>query len=276
VEDNPIVDNRAGVANDGNGGGINIFYSTPTLNRNQVLSNTARYGGGIYVFRLGPVTLTNNIIAQNHAVSEGGGIRFRGLSSTELAYGTLLHNTIAENDQEGIYLDQYAVLTLTNNIIVSHTTGIYAGSSTTVTADYTLFFGNSVGDTGGLGSIISTNEITGSDPLFVDPAGWDYHLQAGSPAIDRGVDAGVTTDIDGEARPNGLGYDIGADEFYCYALTGITITGPVTGTTGVAYAFTATIAPPTATLPITYTWSPEPDAGQSSSVVTYTWAVTEP
>jgi uncharacterized repeat protein (TIGR01451 family) len=36
---------------------------------------------------------------------------------------------------------------------------------------------------------------------------------AGSAAIDKGVDAGVTVDIDGETRPFGLGYDLGADEF---------------------------------------------------------------
>jgi len=81
--------------------------------------------------------------------------------------------------------------------------------------------------------------------------------------------------MDGDRRPIGLGYDIGADEFYyCTALTGVDITGPVTGTAGTACVFTATAAPPTANLPITYTWSPQPAAGQSSAMVTYTWMTT--
>ena len=59
------------------------------------------------------------------------------------------------------------------------------------------------------GNVIHANDCSG-DPAF-DTDG--YHLTSSSAAIDAGVDAGVTTDIDGDARPRGAGYDIGADEF---------------------------------------------------------------
>jgi hypothetical protein len=54
-----------------------------------------------------------------------------------------------------------------------------------------------------------THAYTGT-PAFA-PDG--YHLTALSGAIDHGVDAGVTSDIDGEARPQGLAPDLGADEY---------------------------------------------------------------
>ena len=46
----------------------------------------------------------------------------------------------------------------------------------------------------------------------MDLDGSDYHIAPGSAAIDAGVNSGVTSDIDGDTRPQGSGYDIGADE----------------------------------------------------------------
>jgi hypothetical protein len=44
------------------------------------------------------------------------------------------------------------------------------------------------------------------------PAGGNYHIGPTSAARDAGVAAGIHTDIDGDPRPFGAGYDIGADE----------------------------------------------------------------
>jgi hypothetical protein len=48
---------------------------------------------------------------------------------------------------------------------------------------------------------------------FVDPLHDDYHLRFGSAAINRGIDASVYTDLDGNPRPSGAGFDIGAYEY---------------------------------------------------------------
>jgi hypothetical protein len=49
------------------------------------------------------------------------------------------------------------------------------------------------------------------DPQFVN-VGHDYHLTAGSPAIDT-VDQGPASDFEGDARPQGARFDTGADEY---------------------------------------------------------------
>jgi hypothetical protein len=51
-----------------------------------------------------------------------------------------------------------------------------------------------------------------ADPLFVSAEQADFHLLAGSPAIDRGVDNGLSFDLDGAPRPQGAAIDLGAYE----------------------------------------------------------------
>lgn len=51
-----------------------------------------------------------------------------------------------------------------------------------------------------------------ADPRFTSPSVRDFHLSAGSPAIDRGVNNNVPDDFDGVTRPQGGSYDIGAYE----------------------------------------------------------------
>jgi len=50
----------------------------------------------------------------------------------------------------------------------------------------------------------------------VDAEEGNFHLHDGSPAIDKGADLseqGVRTDFEGDHRPQGAAFDIGADEF---------------------------------------------------------------
>jgi hypothetical protein len=70
------------------------------------------------------------------------------------------------------------------------------------------------------------------DPRFVDPAHGDFHLGAGSPAIDAGAvqDRALPSDLDGHPRVQGSAPDLGA--FETFAPTGA---GPgPTGTHGVS------------------------------------------
>jgi hypothetical protein len=63
-----------------------------------------------------------------------------------------------------------------------------------------------------------------------------------------------------------------AGETACEPVTDVGITGPAVGFTNTLYIFTAVITPPAATTPITYTWSPSPNAGQGTASAQYQWA----
>ena len=51
-----------------------------------------------------------------------------------------------------------------------------------------------------------------ANPLFVNELQGDYHLSAQSPAIDQ-LSTGPSTDFEGDARPQGSAFDLGADEY---------------------------------------------------------------
>jgi hypothetical protein len=65
----------------------------------------------------------------------------------------------------------------------------------------------------------SFGNISG-DPLFVNFSSGDFHLTSASPCVDSGIDPAAwytgtlaDFDFDGDARPQGAGWDIGADEY---------------------------------------------------------------
>ncbi len=64
-----------------------------------------------------------------------------------------------------------------------------------------------------IGAPMLTN-LWNINPLFVNAGAGNYHLQAGSPAINAGVSlSNVTDDFEGTVRPQGTGYDIGPYEY---------------------------------------------------------------
>ena len=189
------------------GGGVFLSESNATLNGNIVTGNsTALWGGGLYLSPVSNAMMTNNVIVNNRANLAGSGLYIWGSSSH------LLHTTIAHNSGgygSGVYItdygSNYSTVAMTNTILVSHTVGIAVAEGNTATLNATLWYAN---DTDYSSNVIHANDHSG-DPAFA-PDG--YHLTLSSAAIDAGVDAGVTTDIDGDTRPQGSGPDLGADE----------------------------------------------------------------
>lgn len=53
-------------------------------------------------------------------------------------------------------------------------------------------------------SQIINNQAPQFDSIDASKRYYDFRLKTGSPAIDKGINAGITIDLDGKARPNGL------------------------------------------------------------------------
>lgn len=224
----------------GNGGGL-FLWGGPELEGNIIISNTSSNmggglfqqggdatlsgnvirgnsdsgtgywwngGGGLYMCCGSTSMLINNVIADNWATSGSGGLMIRESSPL------LLHTTIARNsggDGSGVYiLGGDSTVALTNTILVSHSLGINITGGHTATVNGVLWYNTPITvSQAPTATVIVQNQHWG-DPAF---AADDYHITTGSAALDLGMEAGVKMDIDDEARPFGLGPDLGADEW---------------------------------------------------------------
>ncbi|MCP4217192.1 MAG: hypothetical protein GY765_21285 [bacterium] len=144
------------------------------------------------------ITITNNTF-YNNGSTWGGGI----FSENPDATGVVIRNNICSQNVSFQIADEGGL------------------SAANFVVEYNLIDGYQ----GYTGETYGTNYQTGS-PTFVSTVTPDFHLQVGSPAIDNGTATGVpATDYEGNSRPQGSGYDIGAYEYTSNTDT-VTVTAP--------------------------------------------------
>src|SRR3989338_631012 len=108
----------------------------------------------------------------------------------------IYHNTIVRNSR-GIYIRNDAEITgnvIKNNIVINNA----VAQISDLTGAQTI------------ANNLATGVVT---DIFSNPSANDFHLKAGSAAIDAGVNVGITRDYDGVTIPQGSAPDIGAYEF---------------------------------------------------------------
>lgn len=177
--------------------GVYANGGTVTVERSRLLSN-GTYG----VFVDGAAySIVNSIIASNgKTLMPTGGVRLRPAGNAALA--VFRFNTIARNQgltYPSMLCDTQAAF---SNTIVGEQSVVLTTISANCSATYSLFNAPAGAAPAGTGN------ITG-DPLFVSMT--DFHLQMGSPAIDKANPTGAEPiDIDGQQRV--APPDIGADE----------------------------------------------------------------
>jgi hypothetical protein len=167
------------------------------------------FNQGAILQAAGGDTITN-IIFKNNVFRRGT------LDDTEGGFG------INANDVQG--------LLVYHNTFLESMYGVALRSSTsTGTAKNNIFYNTAVGYAAEPGSVLTggyniltpynpsayndPDDLHDVDPRFVNYAKGNYHLDEGSPAINAALDVSVDEDHDGNPRPAGGGYDIGAFEY---------------------------------------------------------------
>jgi hypothetical protein len=176
-----------------------------TLRRVVVTNNS---GGGISISG-SQFDITNCVIAGNGSPQASfGGIRFDQINSgtRRFEFNTVTNNGAIDGSSVGAVCTLVAQpVTFSNSIVYGNQIG---GTRTQVGGANCNWTYSDIGPD----TAINTGNIN-ADPLFVNPTQNNFHLQPTSPVKGRADPAAtVHTDIDGEARPQGNGYDMGADE----------------------------------------------------------------
>lgn len=199
--------------------------------------NTADYGGAIAMAEdsldLAKLLVANSTFLQNFATTQGAALNLLD-TETELTNCLFISNinigegaggAISNNATDGhtssvkalncTFADNAApvgggvaqweapsgnsTLTLQNCIFFNNIPNNYEvedGAPEVVSRGGNLSGDNSLND-----PLTQVNDLTQVDPMFVDAGNFDYHLQAGSPCIDKGVaDGAPNIDLDGKPR----------------------------------------------------------------------------
>ena len=224
-----------------------------TVESNFILSGTASgadaVANGVYLDKVDKAVIINNIIQSGDANVDTRGIYDAVDTSNPYIEREIINNTFLQGSAEGLSCGIYlwgGKASLVNNIFymgdlrvkAGMACGInnYAGSPDIVVRN------NNIWSSGPFCHILTYDDICidnlmefnacewghcsvageniSDDPLFYDPQSGNYHLLEESPCIDSGIESSpwcsensIYNDFDGDARPQGNTWDIGADEY---------------------------------------------------------------
>lgn len=175
-------------------------------------------GEGTAGFQLGGAA--RNLIIRNNVVEAFAGIRGYANAGTPSNLTIVNNNFIGSlsyspnQSPVGVTITEATNIIFKNNIIFNQKYKTFHISGQGNDVEFNLTY-NSDGTMPPVPIGVSmANSLWGVNPLFINPGIMDYHLQAQSPAINAGaLLVEVTNDLDGIARPQGGGVDIGSYEF---------------------------------------------------------------
>jgi hypothetical protein len=205
VISNALVEGNIIYANGvGGGSGINMDGVTDSMIRNNLLYDNHASGISIYQIDGGSGSMNNRVFNNTIIMASDGrwAINIPNTSDT----GNQLYNNIAYNYHS--WRGSISIATPALDGFAS---------------DYNIVMDRFSADDGNTRLTFSEWQALGYDAhstiaepaqLFVNPGAGNYHLLSNSPAVDTGVElTEVTHDLEGNPRPSGSAYDIGAYEY---------------------------------------------------------------
>ncbi|MBW2528413.1 MAG: right-handed parallel beta-helix repeat-containing protein [Deltaproteobacteria bacterium] len=214
----------------GHDDGIQLFEDTSDIVRSNYIEQDNDKSGnaqGLFASQMHGVTQWySNVINLNNAQSNG--LSFRRLTGTGTVeiYGNTVYSIRAWHTAQ---VTETPDPVIKNNIFFSTDAGTaftlsdWAGDPANI--DYNLHYSPASSDVvyfNGSGQTWSEWQGAGfdahginADPAVHDLAARDFRLTQGSPALDAGLALGAPydVDVDGLARPQGAGWDLGAHEY---------------------------------------------------------------
>jgi hypothetical protein len=209
IEHNTFLANY--ITSVGNGGLIEVSNSAAQINANRI-AHTSNTSSTILVTSEELAEITNNIIYwDSYDSSNAAAIQvwYEDGEETQIFNNTIINAHVGVDDVSK------AKANITNNIFSGCWKSIDMLSEGNFTGTNNLFYNDQAED-----PIFLDNPVIDESPLFVDKDNHDFHITKDSPAVDAGAVVALVLDFDGDERPIGNGFDIGADEvrtgFSCF------------------------------------------------------------
>jgi hypothetical protein len=167
--------------------GVGAYRGTISIDRSTFTNNSTL--GALSIYFATSTQVTNSFFVRNPAMTVNLGM---------LPAGSVVFdfNTIVDNGACGLTCNQLNNNAARNNIIARNGSGQNTCGDSSCTTP---------------GSILDTT-VTAIKFTSPDAAPYDYHITTGSSAVDTALGSTLDHDFDGDMRPHGSGWDVGADE----------------------------------------------------------------